>query len=52
MSMPSLAQALTAGAQHLGEALLDQGDREEGLLELDLAMRGFEQINDRGVGLG
>ncbi|HNV75802.1 MAG TPA: tetratricopeptide repeat protein, partial [Gemmatimonadaceae bacterium] len=39
--------------RQLGEALLDQGDREEGLLELDLAMRGFEQINDlesaRGV---
>ncbi len=39
--------------RQLGEALLDQGDREEGLLELDLAMRGFEQANDlesaRGV---
>ncbi|MCC6929498.1 MAG: tetratricopeptide repeat protein, partial [Gemmatimonadaceae bacterium] len=32
--------------RQLGEALLDQGDREEGLLELDIAMRGYEQVGD------
>ncbi|MEP7382112.1 MAG: tetratricopeptide repeat protein, partial [Gemmatimonadota bacterium] len=39
--------------RHLGEALLDQGDRAEGLQELDVAMRGFELLGDlnnaRGV---
>ena len=30
----------------LGEALLDQGAREAGLHELDVAMRGFEQLGD------
>ena len=30
----------------LGEALLDKGAREQGLHELDVAMRGFEQLGD------
>ncbi len=39
--------------RQLGEALLDQGDREAGLAELDVAMRAFEQLGNldgaRGV---
>jgi tetratricopeptide (TPR) repeat protein len=51
-SVDSLAAAVKkapddwAAHRELAEALLDSGDREAGLRELDIAMLGFEKAND------